>query len=411
MPTTRMRSILMPLQRLGGFSASILLSSVIGVFAIPLLVAALGPDGWASIAVMQTTGQLTAVFVAFGWGATGPSIVASTAAGDRVAFYRHSFRIRGILYLTAAPVAAVLLFFLLRGDLVLALLGALAYVLPGLGAGWYFTGIARPMVFFLCEALPSAMGTVAGVVAAMLTGEVLLVPACQFIGSGAAVLISYTVISRERAARETEAKHPRFWSALREQRHAMTTAVTSAVYVAMPVLLVTVFYPTALPVYSIADRLFRYAAIAFLPIQQFFQGWVPSEADRVDRRARIALIAGIVVGTIGGACIAVLSPLVSPWLGIAVPFEVSLPLGIAFIGVALSGLVGYACLVVLGHTRFLARSTVIGAAIGIPALIVAAAFQSLPAVASAVALTELVVAGVQVIVMLGALRQRRLRTV
>lgn len=403
----RRRSILMPLKRLSGFSASIILSTIIGVFTIPLLVRALGADTWASIGVLQTTGQLAAVFVAFGWGATGPSIAASTAPAERVDFYRHSFRIRGVLYLAAVPVVAVLLFFLLRGDILLAVLGAVVYVLPGLGAGWYFTGVARPMAFFLCEAVPSSMGAVAGVIAATVTQQAWVVPACQLVGSGTAVLLSYRLISRGRDRNAAPAVYPRFWASLQAQRHAMTTGVTSAVYVAMPVLMVTVFFPSALPVYSIADRFLRYASIAFLPIQQFFQGWVPSEAERVDRRAKIALLAGVVVGVVGGACIAVLSPIVSVWFGIHVPFEVSLPLGIAFVGVALSGLVGYACLVVLGQTRFLARSTVIGAVIGIPALIVTAAFHSLPAVAASVAGTELIVAAVQIIVMLSALRQRR----
>lgn len=403
----RLRAILLPLRRLSGFSASIILSTIVGVFTIPLLVRALGPETWASIGVLQTTGQLAAVFVAFGWGATGPSIAASTPPSQRVDFYRHSFRIRGILYLAAVPVVAVILFLLLRGDALLAILGAIVYVLPGLGAGWYFTGVARPLAFFLCEAVPSTMGAVTGVIAATVTQQAWVVPVCQLLGSGTAVLLSYRLISRDRDRTAPPTVFPRFWPSLREQRHAMTTGVTSAVYVAMPVLMVTVFFPSALPVYSIADRLFRYAAIAFLPIQQFFQGWVPAEPAHVDRRARIALVAGIVVGTVGGACIAVLSPIVSVWFGIHVPFEVSLPLGIAFVGVAISGLVGYACLVVLGQTRFLARSTVIGAVIGVPALIVTAALHSLPAVAASVAGTELIVAGVQVIVMLGALRRRR----
>lgn len=403
----RLRTILLPLQRLSGFSASIVLGTIIGVFTIPLLVRALGDQAWGSIVVLQTTGQLAAVLVAFGWGATGPSIAASTAPAQRVEFYRHSFRIRGILYLAVVPFVAITLYFLLRGDLLLAVLGAVTYVLPGLGAGWYFTGIARPMPFFLCEALPSALGAVAGVVAATVTQQAWVVPACQFVGSATAVLLAYLYISRGRDRTAPPTLYPRFWAALAEQRHAVTTGVTSAVYVAMPVLMVTVFFPSALPVYSIADKFFRYAAIAFLPIQQFFQGWVPAEPEHVDRRARIALIAGVIVGVVGGACIAVLSPIVSVWFGIRVPFEVSLPLGIAFVGVALSGLVGYACLVVLGQTRFLARSTVIGAVIGVPALIVTAAFHSLPAVAASVAGTELIVAGVQILVMLSTLRRRR----
>jgi len=406
---SRLRRAFMPLQRMGGFSASILLSSVIGVFAIPILVGALGPERWASIGVLQTTGQLAAVFVAFGWGATGPSVVASISPAERVAFYRASFRIRAILYLATVPVVTVLLTLLLRGDFTLAVLGALAYVLPALGAGWYFTGVARPGNFFVLEALPSALGTVAGVWMATVTRQAWVVPAWQLAGTAVAVALSYFYITRGGRTAGVVTPPLRFWATLGEQRHAVTTAVTSAVYVAMPILLVTVFFPAALPVYTVADRLFRYAALAFLPIQQFFQGWVPSDLAHVDRRARIAFLASIVVGAVGGACVALLSPLVSPLFKIHVPIEVSAPLGLAFFGVALSGVVGYACLVVLGRTDFLARSTVIGAVVGIPAVVVGALLHSLPAVAGAVAVTELTVATVQIIVMLRTLRQRRMR--
>ncbi|PRB15145.1 hypothetical protein CQ042_09355 [Microbacterium sp. MYb62] len=395
---------------MGGFSASILLSSVIGVFTIPILVGVLGPDRWATIGVLQTTGQLAAVFVLFGWGATGPSVVASISPAERVAFYRASFRIRAILYLATVPVVTVLLTLLLRGDLTLAVLGALAYVLPALGAGWYFTGIARPGAFFMLEALPSALGTVAGVWMATVTRQAWVVPAWQLAGTAVAVALSYHYIVRRSRMPAIDVPRVRFWATLGEQRHAVTTAVTSAVYVAMPILLVTTFFSKdELAVYIIADRLFRYAALAFLPIQQFFQGWVPADPEQVDRRARIAFLAGIVIGAVGGACVAVLSPIVSPFFKIHVPLELSVPLGLAFCGVALSGVVGYACLVVLGRTDFLAKSTVIGAVIGVPAAVVAALLHSLPAVAGTVAATELTVAAVQIVVMLRTLRQRRMR--
>ncbi|MCT1395309.1 hypothetical protein M4D51_06175 [Microbacterium sp. p3-SID338] len=407
---SRFRRALVPIQRMGGFSASILLSSVIGIFTIPILVLALDDEGWASIGVLQTTGQLAAVFVAFGWGATGPSIVASLSPDQRVGFYRSSFRIRGILYLATVPVVTVLLALLLRGDLLLAVLGALAYVLPALGAGWYFTGIARPGAFFVLEALPSALGTVAGVWMAAVTRQAWVVPFGQLAGTGLAVALSYFFIVRRGRTPHAEAPPLRFWQTLAEQRHAVTTAVTSAVYVAMPVLLLTTFFPQGLPVYLIADRFFRYAVLAFLPIQQFFQGWVPADPTQVDRRARIAFLAGSVIGAVGGICVALLTPVVSPFFHIDVPLEVSVPLGFAFFGVALSAVVGYACLVVLGRTDFLATSTVVGAVVGIPAVAVAALLHSLPGVASAVAATELIVAGVQIVVLLRTLRQRRLRS-
>ena len=403
---TILQRLVSPIRKVGGFSASILVGTVIGVFAIPLLTAALGQERWSAIAVLQTAGQLGAVFVAFGWGATGPSIVASMPPEDRRPFYRHSFRVRTILYLAAVPVLAVLLTLPLHGDVTLAVLGALAYLLPGLGAGWYFTGVARPGQFFFYEALPTAAGAVLGIAAAMLTGEAWTVPAAQFVGSGVGVLLGRHVILRGSEDSTENLRFPGFWATLREQRHAVLTASTSALYVAAPLFFVSVFFVDARATYAMADRLFKYASLALLPIQQVFQGWVPAVPSSLLRRARLALLAGVSLGIVGGACVAVLSPVVSPWFNNPVPFSVSLPLGVAFAGVATSGIVGYACLVVVGKTRFLAVSTVVGALVGLPLMVSTAVLHTLPGVAAAVAVTELTVAAVQVVVLIRELRRR-----
>jgi O-antigen/teichoic acid export membrane protein len=84
---------------------------------------------------------------------------------------------------------------------------------------------------------------------------------------------------------------------------------------------------------------------------------------------------------------------------------VSLPLGIAFIGIATAAIVGYACLVVVGRVRALAVSTLIGALVGAPLILLFAAAGSVPAVAWAVAVSELCVAGYQVLVLRAELRR------
>lgn len=401
----RLFALVTPLRHLSGFSASILLSSVIGVFSIPLLVAGIGESEWGKIAVIQTVGQLAAIVVAYGWGATGPAMVASTRPENRAALYRQSLRVRSLLYLCVAPVTSLVLSFLLHGDVLLATLGAFAYLVPALGGGWFFTGAAQPLRLFLIDSLPTAVGTVTGVVLAFSTGLTWTVPVAQFAGSALAVLLARAVIVR---GSSPPASRPPISSSLRDQRHAVTTAATSGLYVALPVVAVSLFFPAASPVYVLADRLFRYASLAFLPFQQYFQGWVPSQPEQLARRARISTIAAVAIGVLGGACIAFLSPIASRFLGngqIEVPLTVSFPLGLAFVGVATSAVVGYASLVALGRTRTLAHSTVIGASVGAPLVVFAATLHSLPFIAASVAVTEVIVAGYQVAVLWRTLRR------
>jgi hypothetical protein len=189
------------------------------------------------------------------------------------------------------------------------------------------------------------------------------------------------------------------------------TSGTSSLYVTLPVIAINWFLGEgpALATYLIADRMFRFASIAFLPVQQFFQGWVPEVPSEFARRARVATIAGIGIGAIGGACIAFLSPVFGPILAagaseIDVPLSVSGPLGLAFVGIGTTAVVGYACLVAVGRTRALAVSTVVGAVVGAPLILVSAWAGSLFLVASAVAVSEICVAAYQLLALRSSLR-------
>ena len=86
------------------------------------------------------------------------------------------------------------------------------------------------------------------------------------------------------------------------------------------------------------------------------------------------------------------------------PLTVSIPLGVAFIGIGTTAVVGYACLVAVGRTRALAGSTVVGAAVGAPLILFGAWSGSLLLVASAVAVSEICVAIYQLLALRNALR-------
>jgi len=394
--------------RISGFSLSVGAASVLGILAMPLLVPALGPETWGILVLVQIVGQLGGVLVAFGWGATGAAMVASTPTDGQHQLYRESLRVRLQLYAVAVPAAALVLLLLTRGDVLTSVLGAAVYLLPYLGGTWYFTGQARPMRLFLCDTVPTMCGTVVGVASALLTGQIWAFLIGQGLGYVVAVTLDARVALRGTAAAADAAGRRSLRVVLAEQRHAVTATATSTLYVTLPAVAVQIFMPALLPVYAMADRLFKYASIAFLPIQQFFQGWVPDPRADLVRRARAATAAAVTIGVSAGILVATLSPFASTLLSggtLEVPFAISLPLGIAFVGVGTSAVVGYACLVVVGRVRALAVSTVIGAAVGAPLIIAFAAAGSVPLVAWAVAVSELCVASYQIVVLLRELRR------
>lgn len=396
------------LGRISGFSLSVGLSTLLGILSLWLLNVSLGATDWGRIALVQAVAQVAGILVAFGWGAVGAATIARTPASDRHAFYRDSLRIRVILYVITLPLTAALLFLLSRGDLPVAVIGAAAYLLPSLSGAWYFIGEGRPLRLFFCDTVPAMAGNVLGVVLAMIGGEAWMYLLGQGLGFFVAVVIDTVVILRGAPARS--APPARFLATLQAQRHAATASLTTSLYVSLPMIAVQTFIPALQPLYAIADRLFRYASIALQPILQFFQSWVPADPDDVPRRARIAMYSGVILGTIGGIAIAFLSPALSQLLTagrLRVPLELSIPFGIAFIGIGISALVGYACLIAVGKVRTLAVSTMIAAGIGAPLIVLFAALGSVPHVAWAVAISELCVAGWQVAVLLQVLKPKR----
>ncbi len=389
--------------RMSGFALSMAISTLAGILSVFLLVHFLGQD-WGKLALIQTTCQLPAVLVAFGWGATGATTVAGLPARARGAFHRQSIRARVMLMALVAPITAVVLTVMLRGDVALAVLGSLAYLVPALSTNWFFTGIAQPSRLLMFDTIPATIGVIGGVIAGALTSSLLAVLACNLLGNLAAVVIGNTVVART---------HPRITvpldgigATLLAQRHAVVTSATSTLYVSLPLIAVNWFIPSALTTYAMADRLFRYASLAMLPFQQFFQGWVPEDPDQLTARARKATLAALGISVIGAASIALLSPIASRWLGVPVPWDVAILLGIAFIGIGVAAIAGYACLVSVGKTQTLAYSTVLGAAIGAPLIIISAMAGSLALIAASVAVTELAVGAYQLIVLRRALRDR-----
>lgn len=393
------------LRRIGGFSLTTGLSTIIGAFALWLLNFSLGANDWGRIVLVQTVGQMAGNLVGYGWGATGAAMIAGTPIQDRHVLYRDSLRIRAILYVITLPLATVLLIFLCRGDFAIAFIGAASYLLPSLSGAWYFIGEGRPFRLFLCDTVPVIGGTALGVILAMLGGEAWMYLIGQGLGFLTAIIVDATVILQGAPARS--APPARFLATLQAQRHAVTATITTSLYVSLPMIAVQTFIPTLQPLYAISDRLFRYASIAFQPIQQYFQSWVPADANDLPRRARLATYAGVLFGAIGGIAIAFLSPVVSPIItdgNLYVPLDISIPLGVAFVGISVSAVVGYACLVAVGKVKTLSVSTLIGAIIGAPLIIWSAVLESLPYVAWAVAISELCVAGWQVAILGFSLR-------
>jgi O-antigen/teichoic acid export membrane protein len=397
-------------RRLLSFVASVGLITLVGLIAIPALIATVGAQTWGSLSVLQVLGGIFGVLVAFGWGVTGPSMIAAAPPTERPTILREATVTRVCLYALSALVMIALGSVLLHGDVALAAAGSLTYLLAYVASPWYFVGEARPDRLFFLNTLPAAAGTAAGLLLAALTHSALWFLGAQALGYLLAIVLELAVVLRvPHDGEPLRLGLRRVVETLAAQRHAVTSSLVSTLYVSLPLVAVQALAAPLVPTYAMADRLFKFASVALSPFQQFFQGWVPETGEaHIPERAPKAAQAGLGLGLLGGALVAALSPFASGLLSggaVHVPLAVSIPLGIAFAAIACSALIGYACLTLLGGIRFVARGSIIAAAIGAPLIVLAAAIPSLPLVASAVALSEVVVAVYQAIILRRLLAQ------
>ena len=395
------RSVLRHVKRLGAFGVSVVITTVVGVLAIPVVIAQAGSDVWGVIALGQSTALLFGVLVSFGWGTTGPAIVAGMPAAERPQMFIDSLVSRFYLFLVTVPLALLTVWLVARESTPVALLACLAYLIPFLGASWFFVGDGRPGRLLLFDTLPVTLGTVFGLVGLTLTGNVYVYLSLQLVMNLVGVTASGLLIrNRSGAVPRFDFHVGRAVRRLGGQRHGVITAGTSSLYVNTPVLVVGAVIPGSLALYAMAEKFFKYGLTAIGPVVQVLQGSIADpDRARQDGRIRVATAIAPVAAALSAAVMALCIPWASRILSageLQVGFDLSIPMGVVFGAVAISQVVGLACLIPIGEGKALAVSTVLGAAIGIPLILTGALTVGAAGVAWAVAVSELAVAGYQI---------------
>ncbi|MEB7505724.1 hypothetical protein [Arthrobacter koreensis] len=394
------RTVLRHFQRLGAFGASVVITTVVGVLAIPVVITHAGSATWGVIALGQSAALLFGVLVSFGWGTVGPAMVAGMPAEQRPQMYVDSLVSRFYLFIVAAPLAALTVWLIAGSSSPsVAVLACMAYLLPFLGASWYFVGDARPGRLLVFDTLPVTLGTLFGLGGLILTADVYVYLSIQLGMNLLAVLASGLLIRRSAFGPRFDFRLGRALRRLGGQRHGVITAATSSLYVNTPLLVVGAAIPAAVPLYAMAEKFFKYGLTAVGPVVQVLQGSI-ADPDRARQDARVRTAAKL--APFGALVSALAMAVCIPWASIllsqgeiTVGFDLSVPMGVVFGAVAVSQVVGLACLIPIGEGKALAVSTVLGAAVGIPLIITGALTLGAAGVAWAVAVSEMAVAAYQ----------------
>ncbi|PKQ31171.1 MAG: hypothetical protein CVT62_09540 [Actinobacteria bacterium HGW-Actinobacteria-2] len=363
------------LNRLIGFGLSMAALAAAALVAIPWMVRASGPEAFGMIVLGQNFGAIGAMVVAYGWGIAGPAEIARGTTESRLAEFLASVKVRVFLLGPVAVLTAAAAMLLATGRVDLAAVGAVVAVLPGLTSNWVFIGLGRPFVLMLTETLPRVAFTVVGIVA-METGSDALI---GLIWQGVGLLVAF-VASSWWVLRAFDYRHvglaalPPLRTLLRDYRHGVASNVGSSLFVALPLVLVTVVAPAAQPVFALVDKLERQALVALVPVVSVLQGWVPRAADPASRARKV-----VIGASIGSVLIALVAGLWGQWplhvLGDGqltpsadVVALMGVVLGLSFYVIALA----HTVLATYREMRALAMSTFIGTVVMIPLVVVGA---------------------------------------
>lgn len=356
------------------YVASILVSAGVTLATIPVVVARFGPADWGALALGQAIGVGAAVLIGFGWGTTGPAMVAKSAGMSRVGIYNESICGRMVLSAPILLASFSLTYFVASEAKLEAALNAVAFGVTGLLGGWYFTGVGEPVKFFFFDTTPRVGGTTLGLVFISSGSPLVYFPLVQLLGILGGVIFSTAIIM----GRVPRLRMRAVLRVLGGQSHGMAIAVVAASYAAIPSSLVSLFAPGSLPGYALSDKLLRFGTTAFSPLIQMLQGWVPGgPRNGLRRRVWIALLLGVVLTLIVVVGFGLMAPLIADFLSHssimvspALMWGFAAALGIMF----LAQVIGLVCLVALDHAKRLARYTVLGAIVGLPLMVLGAVF-------------------------------------
>ena len=359
---------------IGLFGLSVLLNGSVSLVSIPVIVAVVGADPWASMATGQSIGASFGVLVIFGWGLTGPVTIAMADPARRPALFLDSLFARAVLLIPLVAIQAAVTFAIVPQEKLVAFIAGTAMTIAGASANWYFTGESRPDRFLLLDTVPRVSGTIAGVVAVAATGELLLFAAAQLTGALVALLVSCAAIFRRQAIDlRAAARWPRIWRSLVEQRHGVVATGLLAAYVPAALAIIAVLSPALLPMFVLAERLGKFVAMAVSPLLQVFQGWVPAASGaELVRRMRVAGSATLATAIVAGLLYTVFLPSFSEFLThgqVAFTVAAAIAFGINMATTIVSPYLTNIGLMTFGRLRTIALSVAVGVLVTLVALI------------------------------------------
>lgn len=400
------------LARLFGLVVIPVLGLVSPLLVIPAITSTFGADAWVAVALGQSVGGAASVIVELGWGLSGPQRVARQALRLRQQVMALSILSKFLVYVPAACASFFVAYALSPAYQFESGVVAVGASALGLSCSWFFIGTQRIGSLVLSDAIPRTTCAAASALVILSGGPLwtyallgMLLPSLLSVSLAVAVnRLSYTHFKTF--------TFRRLLVLISCQGSALSGRALSAIYIALPVTIVTLAAPNAAPVFAAAERLQRMYLQLLGALPNMMQAWVGRPGSRKTRTARVkaAILYNAALGTAAGLAFSFGAPVAAAFVfsGVApIPFEVSCAGGILVLLVCSSRATGGLALVSLRKVHVIAWSALAGAVVGVPAIFLFARWYGPVGGLLGEVLAELVVLGVQFACFLRATRRRR----
>lgn len=386
-------------KRIGAFAGLPLLSSIVPFLLLPYIARVGGEGTWNALAVGQAFGSVAAILVALGWTLSGPARVAAISdPNERRRVYALSLVTRLVAFAVCIPVLAVIAaYFGDHAHFWETFLMAAAQATAGLSPAWFAIAIGDAKLIARYDVVPRIVAILVCIPVLLVSGLIVIYPVAILAGG----LLGTIFFTRRHSKRE-DYSHLRGTFVVKEiwaLRASSTTTMAAACYAATPVIVVAaVAMPAALAAFVSAEKLFKITLMSVGALGGSLQGWVAEVDGDHSKRRKFSLLSHTLLGLAGLAGFSFLGPLLTQILfgqALAADFATCFWFGIAFLFVSINTSTGSHWLVPAGRIRDVLWSTVAGAAIGLPAMVVLSSQMQGAGGALGLAIGEFVVCAVQ----------------
>lgn len=364
-------------RRVLAFAGLPFLSLITPFIFLPILSRIAPPDAWLAIAIGQSVGAFLALVVALGYNTVGPTMVALASPEERPTVLRASILARLVLVVPCAVVAVVVALLIAPSSYRLdAGLMSLAMVFTGLSSAWYMIGLGRAGLIVFYEILPRIVATILAAIALVLWGHVIWYP--LLLVFAAVISVIWYLLRTVGLSALLERRPGEIRTVIAFNRSAMATELVGGAYNSLAVTFVslTASAPQAAS-YVTGDKFYRIGQYSASALGNALQGWVVEEARaHFAVRAKRALLLHGALGIFGFAVFAIFGSWLSALIfgsSVAMDEATALGLGAATLGIVMGTALGRIILIGLGARREFLTCVIIGASLGVPAILLLAA--------------------------------------